>query len=68
MNNTHLFTNLKLAAGRNMAQSDTIREFLVNEALVAKLGIANPKDALGKQIALGQICQRQNSGGAEELS
>jgi putative ABC transport system permease protein len=42
---------LKFAAGHNMAQSDTIREFLVNEALVAKLGISKPEDALNKQIA-----------------
>ncbi|MBD1367048.1 ABC transporter permease [Mucilaginibacter sp. ZT4R22] len=42
---------LKFVAGHNMAQSDTIREFLVNEALVAKLGISKPEDALNKQIA-----------------
>ncbi|OOQ59368.1 ABC transporter permease [Mucilaginibacter pedocola] len=42
---------LKFAAGRNLAPSDTIREFLVNEALVAKLGISKPEDALNKQIA-----------------
>jgi putative ABC transport system permease protein len=42
---------LKFVAGRNLAQSDTIREFLVNEALVAKLGISKPEDALNKQIA-----------------
>lgn len=42
---------LKFAAGHNLSQSDTIREFLVNEALVAKLGISKPEDALNKQIA-----------------
>lgn len=42
---------LDFVAGRNLAQSDTIREFLVNEALIAKLGIRNPEDALNKQIA-----------------
>ncbi len=45
---------LKFAAGHNMAQSDTIREFLVNEALVAKLGINKPEEALGKQIAFNK--------------
>jgi putative ABC transport system permease protein len=44
--------HLKLVAGRNLLPSDTMREFLVNEALVQKLGIRNPKDALNKEIAL----------------
>jgi putative ABC transport system permease protein len=48
---------LQLAAGRNVSQSDTIREFLVNEAVTQKLGIANPKDALNKQIALGKFAR-----------
>ncbi|RYU91252.1 FtsX-like permease family protein [Mucilaginibacter terrigena] len=48
---------LQLAAGRNFAASDTIREFLVNEALTQKLGIVNPKDALNKQIALGTFAK-----------
>ena len=43
---------LQLIAGRNLTPSDTIKEFIVNEALINKLGIANPKDALNKQIAL----------------
>jgi putative ABC transport system permease protein len=44
--------HLKLVAGRNFLQSDTIREFLVNEALVQKLGIRNPELALNKEMAL----------------
>jgi ABC-type antimicrobial peptide transport system permease subunit len=44
---------LKLVAGRNFLPSDTIKEFIVNEALVKKLGIVNPEDALNKQITLG---------------
>ena len=44
--------HLQLAAGRNLMPSDTIKEFLVNEALVQKLGIRNPQDALNKEIAL----------------
>jgi putative ABC transport system permease protein len=48
---------LQLAAGRNVNVSDTIREFLVNEAVIQKLGITNPKDALNKQITLGKFAK-----------
>lgn len=44
--------HLKLVAGRNILPSDTMREFLVNEALVHKLGIHNPELALNKEMAL----------------
>ena len=42
--------NLEFIAGRPYRQSDTIREFVVNENLLNKLGIRNPQDALGKQM------------------
>ncbi|MDB5008714.1 MAG: transporter permease [Mucilaginibacter sp.] len=45
--------HLKLVAGRNFLPSDTIKEFIVNEALIQKLGIRNPPDALNKEMALG---------------
>jgi ABC-type antimicrobial peptide transport system permease subunit len=48
---------LQLAAGRNVIASDTIREFLVNEALIQKLGLAKPEDALNKQLALGKFAK-----------
>jgi len=48
---------LQLAAGRNVAASDTIREFLVNEVLTQKLGLAKPEDALNKQLALGKFAK-----------
>jgi len=41
---------LQLVAGRPYAQSDTVREFVVNETLLKKLGVARPEDALGKEI------------------
>jgi putative ABC transport system permease protein len=47
---------LQLAAGRNVMASDTIREFLVNEALTQKLGI-KPEDALNKQLTLGKFAK-----------
>jgi predicted permease len=45
---------LQLLAGRNLAESDTIKEALVNETLLKKLGIKNANDAIGKTIRLGQ--------------
>ncbi|QEC70004.1 FtsX-like permease family protein [Panacibacter ginsenosidivorans] len=41
---------LEFVAGRPYYPSDTVREFVVNETLLRKLGITNPKDAIGKQI------------------
>ncbi len=42
--------NLKFVAGRPYGPSDTVREFVVNETLLKKLGVSNPQDAIGKQI------------------
>jgi putative ABC transport system permease protein len=44
---------LRLLAGRNVAPSDTLREFLINEAAMKKMGITNPRDAVGKVISYG---------------
>lgn len=42
--------NIQFVAGRPYQQSDTIREFVVNETLLKKLGITDPKQAINKQI------------------
>ncbi|HEY9364370.1 MAG TPA: ABC transporter permease, partial [Chitinophagaceae bacterium] len=42
--------NLQFVAGRPYFPSDTVREFVVNEMLLKKLGVTNPKDAIGKQM------------------
>ncbi len=42
--------NLKLIAGRNLAQSDTTREFVVNETVVKKLGLKSPQDIINRYI------------------
>jgi putative ABC transport system permease protein len=42
--------NLKFVAGRPYHASDTVREFVVNETLLKKLGIRDPGEAIGKEI------------------
>ena len=42
--------NLKFVAGRPYYPSDTVREFVVNETLLRKLGINDPQAAIGKEI------------------
>ena len=42
--------NMQFVAGRPYYASDTVREFVVNETLLRKLGIRDPKDAIGKEI------------------
>jgi ABC-type antimicrobial peptide transport system permease subunit len=43
---------LQFVAGQPYAKSDTINGFVVNETLLKKLGIRDPKDAIGKYIGL----------------
>ena len=42
--------NIKIIAGRNVQQSDTIKEFLINETYTSLLGFKHPQDALGKML------------------
>ncbi|SFD80887.1 ABC transporter permease [Spirosoma endophyticum] len=44
---------LKLIAGRMYQSADTTREVVVNESLVKKLGIRQPKQIIGKYLTLG---------------
>ncbi|SEI43084.1 MacB-like core domain-containing protein [Dyadobacter koreensis] len=44
---------LTLLAGRNYLPADTMREYVVNEAFVKKLGFKNPQDAIGKRLTIG---------------
>jgi predicted permease len=45
--------DLQLIAGRNLYPSDTVREFLLNEAAVKKLGVPSSQDVIGKRIRIG---------------
>jgi putative ABC transport system permease protein len=45
------FYGLTFVAGRPYYKSDTIKEFVVNETLLKKLGIRKPQDILGKKIS-----------------
>lgn len=45
---------LKLVAGRNLAQSDTVREYLLNETAVKKLGV-KPEEAIGKNVTISSV-------------
>ncbi len=44
---------LRFVAGHGMAPSDTMREAVVNQTMLRKLGISNPEEALTKEIRLG---------------
>ena len=44
---------LELLAGRNLSVSDTMREVIINETLLHKLGLKNPTQAIGKDLRIG---------------
>jgi len=42
--------DLRLLAGRNVVEGDSIREYVINENLLHKLGFRRPQDVLGKRM------------------
>ncbi len=44
--------DIKLLAGRNLLPSDTMREIVINEKLVADMGLASPAEAVGKTLRM----------------
>ena len=43
---------LTLVAGRNLTSTDSVKEFLVNETMVRRLGFSDPHDILNREINL----------------
>ncbi len=43
---------IELVAGRNLTPSDTLRELLINETLVRRLGLPDAEAALGRRLTL----------------
>lgn len=46
---------IRLVAGSNIAESDTAREYLVNEELMRKLGVKDPQQIIGKRFTAGDL-------------
>ena len=45
--------DLQIIAGRNLQPSDTVREFLLNETAVKKLGVHSLQNVIGKKMRIG---------------
>jgi putative ABC transport system permease protein len=45
---------LHFASGGAPAESDTVRDVVINETLVRKLGLKSPQEAIGKDISIGR--------------
>jgi hypothetical protein len=41
---------VRLLAGRNVRQSDSTVEYIINETYARMLGFRNPEDAIGKNL------------------
>lgn len=41
---------LQLIAGKGISKSDTLKEYVINETLLKRLGITNPTEVLGKPL------------------
>ncbi len=54
-NDTSFFNlfHLQFIAGRPYHESDTVREFVVNENIIRKLGYRDPQHAIGQMIRVG---------------
>jgi hypothetical protein len=48
------FYRMKLLAGRNLQASDTVKEFIINETLMKRLGIESAEAAIGQELKRGK--------------
>lgn len=46
---------INIIAGRNIRQSETSHEYLINQTMVKILGLKNPTEAIGKPLEVGQF-------------
>lgn len=49
---------LQLAAGNNLQPSDTVRQALINQTLMHKLGYKDPREVIGHRIVIGSLQDR----------
>jgi len=60
---------LKLLAGRNYLPADTIRELIVNETFVKRLGFQNPEQIIGKKMKVaGEDIEKQIVGVVKDFN
>lgn len=53
---------IEFAAGTGFSKSDTVKDVVINETLVQKLGLKNAEDAVGKEIRTGSGQWRKITG------
>ena len=50
---------LQLVAGHNISGADTLREVLINKALMHKLGFQDPEKIIGHRLILGDLNEKE---------
>ncbi|MBC7745946.1 MAG: ABC transporter permease [Flavobacterium sp.] len=50
---------LQIIAGRNIRESKTTHEYLINEKMVYKLGLKDPDDVIGKPLIAGELDEQK---------
>lgn len=48
---------LCIIAGRNIAEADSAKEYLVNEQLMQKLGVKDPRQIIGRKFTAGDLSE-----------
>ncbi|MBI1227238.1 MAG: FtsX-like permease family protein [Bacteroidetes bacterium] len=58
---------LRLVAGKWLEPSDTLKEVVVNQTLLRKLGISNPDEVVGQELRIGSRRKVRISGVVEDF-